>query len=95
MPTGKEKSHSLRRTKYITPGARLKTHYTRKPSRRSKCKVCKGVLNASRKLTRVKLSSLSKTERRAERPFGGQICSRCLRAGIARAVRKNALGDAT
>lgn len=95
MPKGKEKSHSFRRTKYVTPGARLKTHYTRKPSKRGKCKICKGVLNASRKLTRAKIGCLSKTERRAERPFGGQICSRCLRAGIARTVRKNALGDAT
>ncbi|MFW9915913.1 MAG: 50S ribosomal protein L34e [Candidatus Thorarchaeota archaeon] len=95
MPAGKEKSHSLRRTKYVTPGARLKTHYTRKPSKRSKCKICGGVLHASRKLTRTKIHSLSKTEKRAERPFGGQICSRCLRAGIAKTVRKSTLGDAT
>lgn len=73
----------------------MKTHYTRKPSKRSKCKICGGVLHASRKLTRTKIHSLSKTEKRAERPFGGQICSRCLRAGIAKTVRKSTLGDAT
>jgi large subunit ribosomal protein L34e len=89
MPAGKEKSHSLRRTKYVTPGARLKAHYTRRPSKRSRCKVCGGTLHASKKLTRNRLNSLSKTERRAERPYGGEICGSCLRIGITKAVRKD------
>ncbi|MFQ5979680.1 MAG: 50S ribosomal protein L34e [Candidatus Heimdallarchaeota archaeon] len=93
MPTGKEKSHSLRRTKYVTPGARARTHYTRRPSKRDRCRVCGGVLHASRKLTRNRVNTLSKTERRAERPFGGDVCGRCLRAGIAKAVRKSSSSD--
>ena len=93
MPAGKEKSRSLRRKKIITPGTRLATRYTRRPSKRSRCRVCGNVLNASKTLTRKRSNSLSRTERRPERPYGGAICGVCLRVGITKAIRTSSVKE--
>ncbi len=91
MPAGNEKSRSRRRTSTVTPGAHHVTRFTRRPTKRASCHFCGGTLNATKKLHRKKLGSLSKTERRAERPYGGEACGTCLRDGIIRAVRTTSL----
>ena len=88
MTAPRLRSRSLRRVYKKLPGGRLTIHYERRKPGKAKCANC-GVplLGVPRKRV-VEIKKLAKTERRPERPFGGNLCSRCLREKIVEIVRK-------
>ncbi|MHA1607648.1 MAG: 50S ribosomal protein L34e [Candidatus Freyarchaeota archaeon] len=86
MPAPRLRSRSLKRKKVRTPGGRLVTHYWRRTVRKYRCAVCGGVLHGCP--TSKEDEKLAKTKKRPERPYGGYLCHRCLRAMIKAKVRE-------
>lgn len=78
MVQGSKKSHTFRRIhKKTTKGSKL-IYEPRKPAKAS-CGNCGAVLLGVPSERPVKMASIPKTSKRPERPFGGVLCSRCMR----------------
>lgn len=73
------RSKSLKRKKVRTPGNRLVTRYEKRKPKVAKCAVCGKPLHGVPRLRASELRKLSKSKRRPERPFGGNLCSECMR----------------
>lgn len=90
MPLVKSAEHhgklNKRRVSVRTPGGRTVYHYRKKRYNAAKCAVCKRPLNGVPNGPRSLLSKLSKSEKRPNRPYGGYLCSRCMRELIERKV---------
>ena len=82
MVQGRFRSRSKRKVFVRTPGARTVVHYrARKPSK-AKCAGCGKQLAGVPREIPSKLKKLPKTARRPERPYGGVLCSKCMREKI-------------
>ena len=78
MVEGKKKSRTLRRVYVKTPGGRNVVHYrARKPSA-AKCK-CGAVLKGVPRERPAKMMKMSKSKKTVSRPYGGNLCSKCMR----------------
>jgi large subunit ribosomal protein L34e len=73
------KSRSWRRKNVKTPGSRSVIRYGKKKSGMAMCAVCKKPLHGVPRVREIEMKKLTKTERRPERPFGGNLCSSCMR----------------
>jgi len=73
------RSRSLKRKKVRTPGKRLITHYEDKKTKIARCSVCGKPLHGVPRVKSSKMKKLPKTKRRPERPYGGTLCSKCMR----------------
>ncbi len=79
MPRGMFKSRTFRRIfKKVPGGATVLRYFRRKPSV-AHCGRCGAELQGIPRANPKDMAKLSKTERRPERPFGGVLCSNCLR----------------
>jgi len=88
MVEGKRRSRTFRRIYVRTPGGRNVIHYeARKPSR-PHCSSCGTFLHGIKAVLSRALHSLPKTEKRPERPYGGQLCSACMRRTIIEQARR-------
>ena len=84
----KHKSRSLRRVSRKLPGGKVTIQYKRRKPSRAKCSDCgKPLMGVPRELP-SKMKTLSKTEKRPERPYGGVLCSKCMRSKIIKETRK-------
>ena len=81
MPRGSRKSRSLRRIFVKTSKGSKLTYAKRKPSK-AHCAECNQVLHGVASERPCKMSKLSKTEKRPDRPYAGQLCSKCMRLKI-------------
>ncbi len=79
MPTGKFKSRTFRRIFVKTPGGETKLSYRRRKPGKAQCAMCGDYLKGVASDITVKVRKLSKTQRRPERPYGGKLCSKCMR----------------
>lgn len=77
------RSRSFKRTAYRTPGGENKIRYKRKIGSQPSCGDCGTVLKGVPKI----VSKYPKTQRRPERPFGGVLCSACMRNKIKAGAR--------
>ena len=79
MPEGKHKSRTLRRIFVRTPGSRTTVHRRKRKPNHAKCGSCGNVLaGVPRNLPSI-VKNLPKTKKRPERPFGGVLCTKCMR----------------
>ncbi len=62
-----------------TPGRRVATHKRREKTSKHKCALCGAVLHGMKRGTNSEIRRASKSQRRPERPFGGQLCTKCFR----------------
>ena len=81
------RSNTLREVKKKTPGGKVTVHYEPKKPSKSKCAACGRPLHGTPRLRPSLISKLSKTEKRPERPYGGYLCSSCMRELIKIKVR--------
>ncbi|MBN1646353.1 50S ribosomal protein L34e [Candidatus Woesearchaeota archaeon] len=82
MPAGNQKSRSKRRVFVKVPGGATKlTYKARKPSQ-AKCSSCGQKLVGVPRGKPAQIAKMPKTQRRPQRPFGGNLCSRCSRKKI-------------
>lgn len=88
MPAGRQKSRTLRRVHRRTPGGRTVLHYKKRKPGKAKCGSCGKVLVGVPREREYKMRNMAKTKKRPERPYGGNLCSACMRAEIIKKVRK-------
>ncbi len=91
MTAGRFKSRSFRRVKKRMPSGRVKTTYTRRKPKKARCAICGKELHGVPRVLPSELKKYAKSQKRPSRPYGGYICSSCLRKlmkGKARATQK-------
>ena len=87
MVEGKKRSRTFRRVYVTTPGGRTIIHYRKPRTGQAHCAGCGKVLPAVARGNASALRKLAITERRPERPYGGVLCSGCMRQKILARVR--------
>ncbi len=88
MVEGKKRSRTLRRVKVRTPGGKTVVHYLPRKPKRPHCANCGTAMHGMKAVIPRALKSLAKTKKRPERPYGGQLCSKCMRRLIIAKVRQ-------
>jgi len=73
------RSRSVKKKKVRIPGNKVVIHFKKKKVSAAKCGVCKKPLNGVPRLRQSEIRKLAKTKRRPERPFGGNLCSKCMK----------------
>jgi len=89
MPEGKHKSRTLRRVFVKLPSGKIKLHYRKRKLSAKRCKECGKILPGIPKLIQSKFRRLPKTKKRPQRPYGGVLCSSCMRKKIISQVEKD------
>lgn len=79
MPTPYQRSRSFRRVSVKFPGGRVSIHYRKRNPSAARCMKCKRVLQGIPRARAIELRRIPKSSRRPERPYGGQLCSSCMR----------------
>ena len=81
------RSRSFKRKKIKTPGGELRTHYRKEKPSPAVCANCKKPLHGVPRERPIDLGQFSRSKRRPERPYGGNLCSACTRQRIKAKVR--------
>tara|TARA_Y100000310_G_scaffold275670_1_gene292328 strand:+ start:5571 stop:5834 length:264 start_codon:yes stop_codon:yes gene_type:complete len=79
MPSGKHKSRTLRRVFVRTISGNVTKHFRKRKSAKRSCGGCGSTLKGVPHNIQSKFKNLSKTKKRPERPYGGVLCSSCMR----------------
>ncbi len=87
MPTPRQRSRSLRKIFKKVPGGAIKIHYERRKPKLASCANCGKSLHGTLRELPFKMKKIPKTKKRPERPFGGILCSACMRQEIISKVR--------
>jgi len=82
MPKPGHRSRSLRRIHVTSPGGNKSIQYKTKRPSAAVCGSCGSSLKGTPRAKPFEMRNLSKTKKRPERPFGGVLCSRCMRNKI-------------
>ncbi len=88
MPAGRYKSRTFRRVYTKTPGGRTVLHYSKRKPGKAKCASCGIQLAGVPRERPYKMQNMPKTKKRPERPYGGYLCSKCMRLKIIEGIRK-------
>ena len=88
MPAPRLRSRSLRKIFRKTPGGRVTVHYKRRKPKSARCGNCGAVLKGVPRELPFRMGGMAKTKKRPERPFGGVLCSKCMRQMIIDKVRQ-------
>ncbi|MEM2816481.1 MAG: 50S ribosomal protein L34e [Candidatus Bathyarchaeia archaeon] len=87
MPQPHLRTRSLKKVKVKVPGGRTKTHCKKEKVSTVICAVCRKPLAGVPLKDPAEVRKLSYSSRRVWRPYGGHICSNCLKTGIKKAAR--------
>ncbi len=79
MPRGMFKSRTFRRIFKKLPGGTTKLRYEQRKPQVAHCGRCGAQLHGMPRVRAQVLATMPKSQKRPERPFGGVLCSRCLR----------------
>jgi len=82
MPTPAQRSRSFRKSNVKTPGGKIKIHYKKKTAKPASCGECGKKLQGVPTGTSKEMAKFKKTEKRPDRPYGGNLCSACTKAKI-------------
>ena len=78
MPEPYKRSRTLRRV-YVQISSGTVIHYKKRKPRKVKCGNCSSLLKGVPRERPYKMERLPKTKKRPERPYGGNLCSKCTR----------------
>lgn len=87
MPRGQFRSRTLRRVFVKAPGGKTRIHYRERKPARPVCGSCGKFLPGVPRERPVTMRTLPKSSKRPERPYGGVLCSACMRLKIRTAAR--------
>jgi len=73
----------MKKVKRRMPGGALKFIFKRKMHSKHKCAICSGELSSVPRGKPTIIKRLTRSARRPTRPFGGQLCSKCMRKVVA------------
>lgn len=82
MPAPRYRTRSRKRIFRRTPSGTVKIYYKKERIRRARCAICKRPLSGVPRVTMLRLKGLSKSRKRPNRPYGGNLCPSCLRQKI-------------
>jgi large subunit ribosomal protein L34e len=89
MVTRANRTRSKRRVFVRSPSGKVNLHLEKRKPIAPKCGSCGAILKGVARVRASMLKTLSKTKKRPERPYGGVLCGKCMRAKmVARAVSK-------
>ncbi len=88
MRPSKAKSRTFRRISRKTPGGKTVVHYKKGKPAVGKCSSCGAVLKGVPRERPHKMMKMTKTKKRPERPYGGKLCSKCMRKHFKETARK-------
>lgn len=89
MPAPKHRSRKLRRVKVTTPGGTNKIVYTKRKPSKAICGECGSKLSGVPRELPSKMKNMPKTHKRPDRPFGGNLCTRCMRKKMVAKARSD------
>lgn len=87
MVAGKHKSRTMRKV-FVRTTSKTKVHYRKRKTEKKKCAGCGKELQGIPKLIQSKFKNLPKTKKRPSRPYGGVLCSSCMRKKIKEGLEK-------
>ena len=87
MPAGRHKSRTMRRVFKKTPGGKTVLHYEKRKPKLGRCANCGDALKGVPRERPYKMQNMPKTAKRPERPFGGVLCSKCMRIEMKKKAR--------
>lgn len=87
MPAPNKRARTFRRIHVRIPSGNSVIHYKKRKHAKSRCHECGKVLAGMQNFASKSGNKLSKSEKRPERPFGGVLCSACMRKRIVKRVR--------
>ena len=90
MVDGKLKSRRFRRVSVKTPGGKTVKHYRKRKPSPAICAIYGTPLAGVPKVRDSVMRNLAKTQRRPERPYGGVLSSKAMRAVIKEQARIDA-----
>ena len=76
-------SRKRRRVFVKTPGGRVHIHFVKRKPAKAHCADCGKELQGVLAERPYKMQNTAKTKKRPQRPYGGNLCSRCSRKKIA------------
>lgn len=79
MPELRYRSRSYKRINKKTPGGQNVLRYKKKKPSKHVCAECGATLHGVPRGRPYEIGKLSKTKKRPNRPFGGNLCSKCAR----------------
>ena len=87
MPAPRLRSRSIRRVFTKVPGGRTRLHYKKRKPKGAKCSNCGDLLKGTPRAFPLRMGNIPRTKKRPERPYGGVLCSRCMRIKILEKIR--------
>jgi large subunit ribosomal protein L34e len=81
------KSRKWKKVKVKLPGGRVTTHFRKPKPNIARFGNCGKPLHGIPRMRQSKFKNLAKTEKRPERPFGGVLCSACMKKLVAAKAR--------
>jgi len=81
------RSRSYRRIMVKVPGGTTRLVYKKRKPDRAVCSSCGDVLKGMSSMIHSKLKNTAKSKKRPERPYGGVLCSKCMRKLLISKVR--------
>ena len=87
MPAPRLRSRSLRKVYSKVSGGRTTIHHVRKKPKAARCGNCGSVLKGVPRLMPFAIKNTPKTMKRPERPYGGVLCTTCMRQKILDKIR--------
>ena len=87
MVEGKRKSGTYRKVFVKTPGGKTAVHLRKRKPASAKCAGCGAVLSGVPRERPYKMQNMPKTKKRPDRPFGGNLCTKCARKKIVAEAR--------
>ena len=82
MPAGKHKSRTFIRVFVRNISGKAIKHFRKRKTKKKPCSECGKVLMGVPHKIQSKFNTLPKTKKRPERPYGGVLCSSCMREKI-------------
>ncbi|MDI6737867.1 MAG: 50S ribosomal protein L34e [Nanoarchaeota archaeon] len=79
MPAPRYRSRTFRRVFVKTPGGKTVMHYRKRKPSKAHCAGCGALLHGVPRERPFIMQRMGKTEKRPERTFGGELCSKCTR----------------
>ena len=87
LPRRSNRTRSRKRVTKGLPGAGQGTHYKLRVGAVRCCRICKRPLAGVPRASRFVAVKLNRGRKTVQRPFGGEICSDCLKRGLRQAAK--------
>jgi len=87
MVSGRFKSRTFRRIHRRVPSGESRLYHILRKPKKARCSVCNDFLKGIARERASEMKRLTKTRKTVSRPYGGNLCSRCMREKIKENIR--------